>query len=335
MDYCSLTCFKDSKHSRCTELFYRNQVKESLSAEKFSEVSDERAKMMKILEKLNNYEEEEEADSDFDPDPLSNVNLDEMNLDDLSVKELEELIGEKHLRQVKELLIQGVSPDWLKTANLSTNSNKESPWFIRYKPSSVIIYEDLPDYLPNSYSKSPLKLENLTKKTPSDFLWNTLLEIAIIYVFIYSHFTTEDLNDKSIIEVEVKPITLELCSSLQKNEDVNCKMYFTSALEALESSKSTIFLNSYAETDYNFKDILTGVLSLLKSSKMCFIMLKDILSWFENSKPSSSDYFFAEKKLIFLFSWFNSEMEQSKLSVDEILKTLSNIVEQFKDSLTD
>lgn len=310
---------------------------ESLSVEKFSEVSDERDKMLKILEKLKNLndeEEEEESNSESYFEPLSNVNLDEMNLDNLSVEELEELIGENHLKKVKELLIQGVSPDWLKTANLSTNSNKESPWFIRYKPSSVIIDEELPDYIPNSYSKSPQKLENLTRKTPSDFLWNNLLEIIIIYVFIYSQFTTDELNDKSVIDIEIKPITLELCSSLQKNEDVNCKIYFTSALEALESSKSTIFLNSYADTDCNFKDILMGVLILLKSPKMCFIMLKDILSWFENSKPSS-DYFFAEKKLIFLFSWLNSETEQSKLSVDEILKTLSNIVEQFKDSLTD
>ena len=39
---------------------------------------------------------------------------------------------------------------------------------------------------------------------------------------------------------------------------------------------------------------------------------------------------FCGKKLTFMAAWINSEVEQSEGSVNEILKTLSNIVEQFK-----
>ena len=323
IDYCSLNCFKDPKHTKCTEKFYEEQIRETLKSEKVSELSDEREKMIKILEKLNNLDFEEEADEIDDTDEFD-VDLDD--LDNLKVEELEELLGESHLAKVKELIEIGVTSDWLKSAGLS--SDNIAPWFMRYLPSSVVLNEDIPDYLPIHVFTIP-DIKTLTKKTPSDFLWNNLLEICVIYSFIYFQFTSTELKNHLVIETEVKPIVLELCSSLMQHKSVskNGNALFTSAVDALEAAKSSIFFNS---SEHNISEILDGVINLLKNSEMLIIMLSDMLYWFQLGTKKTDESFFAEKKLIFMTAWINSEVSQSKGSVAQILKTLANIVEQIK-----
>ena len=353
IEYCSLTCFKDKKHSQCAEEFYKNQIKESLKGEKLSELSDERGKMVKILEKLKNLDQQEDTENeedlseDEDEDEIFLNNFKGIKLDDLGVKELEELLGEKHLNNFKELIQSGVTKEWLETAEISSESTWSS-WFDKYKPSSFVLNEELPEFVPSILFDQILNIKKLTKKTPSDFLWNNLLEIIVIYSFIYRQFSGKELETKIVIENEVKPILLDFCGSLNKPEQEHEKEHepdqgadqdqekahnttknplFTSALDALEATKSVIFFNS---SDHNFVQILSGVLNLLNNPKMIIIMLSDMIKWFKNSKIGS-DEFYAEKKLIFLISWFNTELEQSKKSVENILKILSNIVEQFKD----
>lgn len=320
IDYCSLNCFKDPKHIKCAEKFYEQQICDTLKTEKVSELSDERDKMIKILEKLNNLEleDESEEDDEFDIDPE--------DLDDLNVEELEELLGEHHLAKVKELIETGVTSDWLKSAGLS--SDKNVPWFMRYLPNQVILNEDEPEYLPKHYNPIP-DIKTLTKKTPSDFLWNNLMEICVIYSFIYFQFTAAELKDPLVIESEVKPIVLELCSTLMRHKSTsqNGSALFTSVVEALEAAKSSIYFNS---SDHNLSEILDGVINILKHPKILIIMLEDMMNWFHPDCKNSKESFFSEKKLIFMAAWINSEVEQSKGSVNEILKTLTTIVEQFK-----
>ena len=315
IEYCSLKCFKDPKHIKCTEKFYEEQIRQTLKSEKVSELSDEREKMLKILEKLNKLDLE---DSDSDLEEFDDI--DPEDLDNLNVEELEELLGEDHLSKVKELIETGVTSDWLKSAEISIE-DKNVPWFVFYKKSAVLN----PDYLPSICTNPIPDIKTLTKKTPSDFLWNNLLEICVIYSFIYFQFTATDLKDKSVIEREVNPIVLELCSTLMMQQNTNATV-FTSAVDALEAAKSSIFFNS---SDHNLTEILDGVINLLKDPKCLLIMLSDMLSWFQK-KSASSESFFAEKKLTFIAAWINSEVEQSEGSVNEILKHLTNIVEQFK-----
>lgn len=283
--------------------------------------------MIKILEKLNNLELEDESeefslDEEFDIDPE--------DLEDLNVEELEELLGEHHLSKVKELIETGVTSDWLKSAGLSADKNV--PWFMRYLPNPVVLNEDEPDYLPKP-NNPPIPvpdIKTLTKKTPSDFLWNNLIEICVIYSFIYFQFTSKELKDPLVIEAEVKPIVLELCSTLMmqnKSTSQSGNALFTSVIEALEAAKSSIFFNS---SDHNLSEILDGVITILKHPKMLLIMLSDMTGWFQIDSKNSKESFFAEKKLIFMAAWIISEVEQSKGSVNEILKTLTSIVEQFK-----
>jgi hypothetical protein len=324
IEYCSLNCFKDEKHSRCTEKFYQDQIKEALKAEKISELSDERDKMIKILEKLKNLEAEDSELGDFSESDDSNsiyealVNL---NIEDLSVKEIEEILGEKHLKNVQELIEKGVTTEWLSAAGII----KDDPWFTRYTPSDVILNEELPDFVPVQYNPEQIPdIKTLTKKTPSDFLWNNLLEITVIYSFLYQQFTQSEFQNREILEMEIKPIFLELCSTIQQS--TKKESLYMSAIEALEAAKSVILFNS---TDNDMDEILSGTDTLLRHVKLLILMLTDIKSWFKNLE-AGKDSFYAEKKLKFLLSWLNFELNQSKVSVEEILKTLRNIVEQFK-----
>ena len=310
-----MNCFKDPKHIKCTEKFYEEQICETLKSEKVTELSDEREKMVKILEKLNklDFEDESYDDSEFDVNPE--------DLDNLNIEELEELLGDKHLTKVNELIENGVTSEWLNSAGLSTDIN--APWFMRYSPNSIVLNEEEPDYLPKIHIHKIPDIKTLTKKAPSDFLWNNLLEICVIYSFIYFQFTAIEIEDSVVIETELRPIVLELSSTLIHHKSTSSSV-FTSAVDALETAKSNIFFNS---SDHNLTEIFDGVVNLLKNPRSLIIMLSDMLNWFQYKSPES---FFAEKKLIFMASWINSEVDQSKDSVNEILKTLTSIVEQFK-----
>lgn len=331
IDYCSLKCFKDEKHSRCTEKFYQDQVKEALKAEKVSELSDERDKMINILEKLKNLgaedsdfddgDDDSDSDNDNDNDNDSELDiLEGLDFEGLSVDELEKLLGDKHLKNVQELMEKGVTQEWLTAAGIT----KTEPWYTRYTPSDVVLNEETPDYVPKYDPESIPDIKTLTKKTPSDFLWNNLLEITIIYSYLSSQFSRPELENKEILEIEIKPIFMELCGTIQQS--TKKESLYMSALEAIEAAKSVIYFNS---TDNDFNDTLSDVSALLKYVKLLMIMLADIKEWFQNSK-TGTEAFYAEKKILFLMSWLKSETSQSKVSVEEILKTLRNIVEQFK-----
>lgn len=323
LEYCSLTCFKDTKHSRCTERFYQDQVKESLKSEKISEFSDEHEKMMKILEKLRNLgaESDKESDDTSENESLMDA-LEEMNpedLNDLSVEELEKLLGEKHLKKIEELIEQGVTKEWLLDSNIvKSGKSIDKPWFLRFKPSAVVLNEELPDYVPNCKAEDIPKLKSLTTKPASDFLWNNLVEISVIYSFIYQQFGVEEIEDEQVLVVEIVPVVLELCSTFQAKT-------FVSAVEALESAKSAIDFNSI---DHDLNQILTGSINLFSHPKMLIIMLMDMQKWFTKAK-NDRNAFLVVKKLVFLTAWLEAEVEASKGSVDEIFKMISSITEQF------
>lgn len=277
--------------------------------------------MLKILEKLKNLEAEDSETCESDSSNSIYDVLEDLNIEDLSVEELEEILGEKHLKNVQELMEKGVTNEWLSNAGIT----KTDPWFTRYTPSDVILNDELPDFVPVRYDPEDIPdIKKLTKKTPSDFLWNNLLEITVIYSFLYQQFTQSELKNRQILEIEIKPIFMELCNTIQPS--TKKESLYMSAVEALEVVKSAIFFNSI---DTNFNETLSGADSLLKHVKLMILMLVDVKEWFKNSK-FGTDAFYAEKKVTFLLSWLNSEMIQSKVSVEEILKTLRNIVEQFK-----
>lgn len=283
--------------------------------------------MLEIMKKLQNlnYENESETETSSDDEFEKFVGID---LDKLSVEEFEELLGEGHLHTLKGIISSGVTPDWLKTADIHTDNEtkqKQSPWFVRFKPSCEAILENegLPDFVPQMINNAVIpNIKELTKRRPSDFLWNNLLEIVLIYAFVYSQFEASELKSSLVLEAEVRPIVLEMCSSLQQPASP-----FTSAMDAIESAKSAIFFNS---NDHDLSEIFSGSLDIFNYSKFISLMLADVLFWFSN-ESSSTEERFAKKKIIFMISWFNAEIQESSRAVDEILKMLSNILSEVKN----
>ena len=58
--------------------------------------------MLKILEKLKNLEAEDSETCESDSSNSIYDVLEDLNIEDLSVEELEEILGEKHLKNVQE-----------------------------------------------------------------------------------------------------------------------------------------------------------------------------------------------------------------------------------------
>lgn len=345
--YCSLNCFKDGKHVKCTEKFYEEQVKSQLTAEKVSEVSDEREKMIEILKRLETLsasasgsDEEDQQDKQDDLDKFLNLDI-----NSLSCEEIEKLLGPKHLENLEELIKNGVSTEWLAVLDeksTDTDNNNYAPWFTRFKPSLVILNEDLPAFVPKLIENVPkLKLAKV-----SDFLWNNLMEILVIYSFLYKQFPVDDFEDSEVVKGEILPCFFELSSVMNSSSsstgtgtgsgnnknNTAAPFYYQSAMEAIESAQSAMFMNSpVSGEDVKETEIVVfeGVKLILSHPKMILLTLSDIYSWLLQSSKDKEDTncFFAQKKIFFFYAWIEREVESNKLSMDEILKTLILILD--------
>lgn len=283
--------------------------------------------MIKILEKLNNLDDldDEDTTNESDKDEFNESILDELeklDLDELTTEDFESILGAKHLKKIEEIISNGLDRGSLIDLGLigEAKSDKDlgqlRPWFTQYRPSELILNEEIPEFVPKYDENSVPDIKKLTSKSPSDFLWNNLLEIVIIYSFLYQQFSTSDFKSNSIVKSEILPIFFELCSTFNGR-------VINSAVEAIESATSAIFFNS---TDHDMKLILEYSGTLLSSPKIILIMLSDIRGWLLIEKKKIQ----ALRKVEFLMAWFKQESEDSKVFVEKILMTMTDIVNSYE-----
>ena len=79
--HCSLQCYQSLQHQTCSEQFYKESVKQELSNQEADTESKQR--MVDILQRMNDDQDDEGVDSDDDEDPLDLADrLRGVNLDD-------------------------------------------------------------------------------------------------------------------------------------------------------------------------------------------------------------------------------------------------------------
>ncbi|KAK0189104.1 hypothetical protein F5146DRAFT_1057964 [Armillaria mellea] len=67
LPYCSLTCFRSPAHADCSETFYKNEIQRDVNANPNLK-AQERLKMMEMLKRFEEMENEEDDDNDDDDD---------------------------------------------------------------------------------------------------------------------------------------------------------------------------------------------------------------------------------------------------------------------------
>ncbi len=267
--------------------------------------------MLEILKKLQNLEAEEENVSEDSEDELMEK-LASLDLEKTSTAELEALLGPKQMDKFQEMLSNGVPSDWLKEGQLAVID----PWFLCYQPG-IVLDEPVPDFIPKLWTETLPSLESVEN---SDFWWNDLVEVCIIYTFLHLQYDESEFADLEILNEEIIPVTLGLSSVLCSTSPET--FTYTSAPEAIEAAKASIFMNCAETIDFK-QDLLPGCRAILSHPSQLQRMLADMARWFY--KRRRPDEFFAGKRLLYLLSWFTKESSSS--TAKELLKFLTSILE--------
>lgn len=171
--YCSLACYKDNGHVRCTESFYKRQVEQEMQG---TALATDRKKMLDILKNRFDAEQDGNANECCWWDRFEDVE----NVEELSVAELEALLGEAGMQEFYE----------------SANVEPWTPWWQGPDIHYTLPHEHMPVHPKD--------------RTVSDFCWSHLLELLGVYTRVMRMFNGEasELAEEATEEVMRQCVTL-------------------------------------------------------------------------------------------------------------------------------
>lgn len=201
--YCSLKCYKDQRHSQCSEVFYKAAVIEELKIQSTEDDVAQRHQKLEMLKMLQNLDEEddleeedlEELDSDDDEgidlaDRLENVNLNDGDA-------VWEKLTDAERQEFQNILDSG---DILGMVPI------KDPWYLTG--------EEVPEV-----TTSILEFTKISKKEPADTVKYNLLNIIAAYTYTHRYF----LGDYQSYLSEACNCLCILSGSLRKNYEFDCK----------------------------------------------------------------------------------------------------------------
>ncbi|EPS59102.1 hypothetical protein M569_15706, partial [Genlisea aurea] len=181
--YCSLRCYK-SHSLRCTESFMRDNVMEEL--QQIQPNQESRLKMLDILKRLHELDEEDNFDENDDPS-LSEETIQKIlsgssvSFDDLSSEEkkrFQRVIASGELSK----LIEPWDPWWLRPSARHISLSSNGARLVR--PLENVLNADPLDDIPLG-PESPLpSVTDLTAGVPSPLLAIHLLDVVYSYCFV-------------------------------------------------------------------------------------------------------------------------------------------------------
>lgn len=213
--YCSLACYKDSKHLECSETFYRDNVQEEIKARGLSE--SEVREMARILSRVQGNAEEldeqdglEEEDEEDDMQQLTEV-LSKLDTDEnVDFESLLSKLPASHREEFEKFIKAGQLPEyepwWMGRLDEKTNlvqpleEDKEEEKEQNTSDEDHQIWNtkrpDLPSELPD--------FTRISKAQPSVLLNACLVNIIMTYCYLMRHLLGElyehPANTCSIIE---------------------------------------------------------------------------------------------------------------------------------------
>ncbi|XP_029647272.1 zinc finger HIT domain-containing protein 2 [Octopus sinensis] len=349
--YCSVSCYRSEKHLQCSESFYKNCVTEGLVDLAVSQ--SEREKMIEILKKASEADDDDYEDSDEEgcslADRLTGLDLDKDTdkiWDVLTKQEKEEF--QKLLRDEQ---LGGLIEFW-------------SPWWSHKETSKV---EDLdadmkPDKaFPQLYKDIPHISQILKNSKPSSDLRFTVISTVYSYAYICRLHNGDHLNTPLDCANEV----LLLCDVLDTTQN------YSSTTEALHAclNKSNEDSSSIQASQKFSISIIKDIINIIegpctqKPLHYLLMALSDLLKMFQRAqkeiskdlkKEKSSNetlisqlktqrkkLFRSEKKILFLLSWAQSyglalrgclqELNLEFCELSSELASVTNTKKQFEN----
>ncbi|VDM19179.1 unnamed protein product [Hydatigera taeniaeformis] len=215
INYCSLNCYRDRRHGKCSEQFYRECCENAIRG---LAVDDERRhqieRMLSQDADLCNFnnveyqseESEEESSSEDDPGDLSErLKGIDMTSGDIDTEKVWELLSTKEKREFHRLLATGniyaIVPTW-------------TPWWQSAAQKLVTSFPD--DFIDASESKpinvAAQPLSELLSVEPHPSVIFSLAETLLGFVFVSRYFNGDYLAD---MHVAACHLLLELVSYFQ------------------------------------------------------------------------------------------------------------------------
>ncbi|GFZ47135.1 hypothetical protein JCM24511_04878 [Saitozyma sp. JCM 24511] len=209
--YCSLDCFRDEKHSQCSEPFYRTTVMESIASDPKAD-QEEKRRMMEMLRRFEDAaaegdealaeleEEEEEEDED---DELAAA-LEGLDLDALESNQLFHLLPQAHRDRFLAALRNPESEDAKELLRSATERStvdggegetmptpEELPWW----EAPEVPEEDAPPYaLPPSLASEGITRDIKPPEGTGVKLAYNALAICLAYVHTLLSFRLPSLS---------------------------------------------------------------------------------------------------------------------------------------------
>lgn len=257
--YCSLSCYKDQKHMRCSEEFYKAAVIEELKDQNVD--GNSKADMIKILQSLDQTTEfidpladvvtnEADLDSDDEPDEDLVERIKGVNLNDGDA--LWEKLTDGERQQFQSLIDTGEIIDLLP---------KTEPWYMTgEKAVPEISTDEIPEY------------SKISSKPPANSIKFNLLNVLAAYSYMQRYF----LGDYNSFTEECCSCLCSLSSSLKRNDDFRD---FETAVKAvfIEGMSNQFEVDSGME-----KRMVEDVKVILRRKDFVLVSLSDMLRLFKN-----------------------------------------------------
>lgn len=256
--YCSSSCYKDQKHSQCSEEFYKTAVLEELKNQNID--TNGKADMIKILQNLNETSEYIDPLDDFtdeppvDSDDESEEDLAErikgVNLNDADA--LWDKLTDGERQQFQSLIDSGEITELLPTTE---------PWYMNEDGlNNPKISDKISEY------------SNLSSKPPADSIKFNLLNILAAYSYMQRYF----LGDYNSFPDECCMCLLSLSSSLKQNNDFH----------DLETAVKAVFIEGMSnqfEVDLGMETTMVKDMQVILGKKdFILASLSDMLRLFKN-----------------------------------------------------
>lgn len=237
-------------------------------------------------------------------------------VESMNVEELMAMIGPEALKRFEEDL--KTNPKYLEEA-----LKEWRPWWLPKSPAHDGKHPNQ-DKVPEPLEELP-PLSKLTCERPPEMLWNNLVELLYLYVYLSRVYAGDRF-----------PNALEFVEEFMKLSHVISSQQFThaSVVYALRAAEAAVALESeiYISDETKIM-LLDDILALLANVNYLLAALGDLQRIFEKSVKLQKSNFFAAKKIYFYNVWLNEETTEDAVLVDTIMTSMCALVSGYKERL--
>ncbi|KAG7093986.1 hypothetical protein E1B28_007616 [Marasmius oreades] len=185
--YCSLTCFRSSVHSDCSETFYKKEIKDGIAGQPAGN-AEERLKMMEILKRFEESNLDDEGPDGSDEDDLGD-RFEGLNLENAAYEDIWGRLTEEE----KNRFLKAVdNPESDLRRDLLTHSQEEcEPWWEGHLTDD---HEEPERRMPEPMEIPSAMVRATSLPTGPPLIYN-LCAICIAYAYATRRFVTSLLSN--------------------------------------------------------------------------------------------------------------------------------------------